>query len=147
MRITDPAIIAAATLSDRYIADRFLPDKAIDLIDEAAARQRMQVDSKPEELDEFDRRIMQLKIEQEALKKETDTASKDRLKKLAGELAELQEKSDALTARWKAEKDKLGQAAKLKEELDAARNALAQAQRKGDYAEAGRHHLWHDPRA
>ncbi len=83
MRITDPAIIAAATLSDRYIADRFLPDKAIDLIDEAAARQRMQVDSKPEELDEFDRRIMQLKIEQEALKKETDTASKDRLKKLA----------------------------------------------------------------
>ena len=98
----------------------------------------MQVDSKPEELDELDRRIMQLKIEQEALKKETDTASKDRLKKLAGELAELQEKSDALTARWKAEKDKLGQAAKLKEELDAARNALAQAQRKGDYAEAGR---------
>ncbi len=138
VRITDPAIIAAATLSDRYIADRFLPDKAIDLIDEAAARQRMQVDSKPEELDEFDRRIMQLKIEQEALKKETDTASKDRLKKLGGELAELQEKSDALTARWKAEKDKLGQAAKLKEELDAARNGLAQAQRKGDYAEAGR---------
>src|SRR5271167_4114525 len=138
VRITDPAIIAAATLSDRYIADRFLPDKAIDLIDEAAARQRMQVDSKPEELDEFDRRIMQLKIEQEALKKETETASKDRLKKLAGELADLQEKSDALTARWKAEKDKLGQAAKLKEELDAARNALAQAQRKGDYAEAGR---------
>ncbi len=138
VRITDPAIIAAATLSDRYIADRFLPDKAIDLIDEAAARQRMQVDSKPEELDEFDRRIMQLKIEQEALKKETDTASKDRLKKLAGELADLQEKSDALTARWKAEKDKLGRAAKLKEELDAARNALVQAQRKGDYAEAGR---------
>jgi ATP-dependent Clp protease ATP-binding subunit ClpB len=138
VRITDPAIIAAATLSDRYIADRFLPDKAIDLIDEAAARQRMQVDSKPEELDEFDRRIMQLKIEQEALKKETDAASKDRLKKLAGELADLQEKSDALTARWRAEKDKLGQAARLKEELDAARNALAQAQRKGDYAEAGR---------
>ena len=138
VRITDPAIIAAATLSDRYIADRFLPDKAIDLIDEAAARQRMQVDSKPEELDEFDRRVMQLKIEQEALKKETDTASKDRLKKLGAELAELQEKSDALAARWKAEKDKLGQAAKLKEELDAARNALAQAQRKGDYAEAGR---------
>ncbi len=138
VRITDPAIIAAATLSDRYIADRFLPDKAIDLIDEAAARQRMQVDSKPEELDELDRRIMQLKIEQEALKKETDTASKDRLKKLAGELADLQEKSDALTARWKAEKDKLGQAARLKEELEAARNALAQAQRKGDYAEAGR---------
>ena len=138
VRITDPAIIAAATLSDRYIADRFLPDKAIDLIDEAASRQRMQVDSKPEELDELDRRIMQLKIEQEALKKETDAASKDRLKKLAGELADLQEKSDALTARWKAEKDKLGQAAKLKEDLEAARNALAQAQRKGDYAEAGR---------
>jgi ATP-dependent Clp protease ATP-binding subunit ClpB len=138
VRITDPAIIAAATLSDRYIADRFLPDKAIDLIDEAASRQRMQVDSKPEELDELDRRIMQLKIEQEALKKESDAASKDRLKKLASELAELQENSDALTARWKAEKDKLGQAAKLKEELDAARNALAQAQRKGDYAEAGR---------
>ncbi|HEY1864087.1 MAG TPA: ATP-dependent chaperone ClpB [Roseiarcus sp.] len=138
VRITDPAIIAAATLSDRYISDRFLPDKAIDLIDEAASRQRMQVDSKPEELDELDRRIMQLKIEQEALKKETDTASKDRLKKLGSELAELQEKSDALTARWKAEKDKLGQAAKLKEELDAARNGLAQAQRKGDYAEAGK---------
>ena len=138
VRITDPAIIAAATLSDRYISERFLPDKAIDLIDEAASRQRMQVDSKPEELDELDRRIMQLKIEQEALKKETDNASKDRLQKLGGELAELQEKSDSLTARWKAEKDKVGQAAKLKEELDAARNALAQAQRKGDYAEAGR---------
>src|SRR6185437_4113182 len=133
VRITDPAIIAAATLSDR-----FLPDKAIDLIDEAASRQRMQVDSKPEELDELDRRIMQLKIEQEALKKETDAASRDRLKKLGSELAELQEKSDSLTARWKAEKDKLGEAAKLKEALDAARNALAQAQRKGDYAEAGR---------
>ncbi len=138
VRITDPAIIAAATLSDRYIADRFLPDKAIDLIDEAASRQRMQVDSKPEELDELDRRIMQLKIEQEALKKETDSASKERLKKLGAELAELQEKSDALTARWRAEKDKIGLAQKLKEELDAARNALAQAQRKGDFAEAGR---------
>ncbi|HEY1454022.1 MAG TPA: ATP-dependent chaperone ClpB [Roseiarcus sp.] len=138
VRITDPAIIAAATLSDRYIADRFLPDKAIDLIDEAASRQRMQVDSKPEELDELDRRIMQLKIEQEALKKETDAASKERLKKLGAELAEFQEKSDALTARWKAEKDKVGLAQKLKEELDAARNALAQAQRKGDFAEAGK---------
>jgi ATP-dependent Clp protease ATP-binding subunit ClpB len=138
VRITDPAIIAAATLSDRYISDRFLPDKAIDLIDEAASRQRMQVDSKPEELDELDRRIMQLKIEQEALKKETDAASKERLKKLGSELGELQEKSDALTARWKAEKDKVGQAQKLKEELDAARNALAQAQRKGDFAEAGK---------
>src|ERR1700734_2326367 len=138
VRISDSAIVAAATLSNRYITDRFLPDKAIDLMDEAGSRLRMQVDSKPEELDEFDRRIMQLKIEQEALKKETDNASKDRLQKLGAELADLQEKSDSLTARWKAEKDKVGQAAKLKEELDAARNALAQAQRKGDYAEAGR---------
>ena len=138
VHITDPAIIAAATLSDRYIADRFLPDKAIDLIDEAASRQRMQVDSKPEELDELDRRIMQLKIEQEALKKETDAASKDRLKKLGAELAELQERSSSLTVRWRAEKDKIGLAQKLKEELDAARNALAQAQRKGDFAEAGK---------
>ncbi len=138
VHITDSAIIAAATLSDRYISDRFLPDKAIDLIDEAGSRQRMQVDSKPEELDEIDRRIMQLKIEQEALKKETDAASKDRLKKLAAELAELQEKSDSLTRRWRAEKDKVGLVQKLKEELDAARNALAQAQRRGDYAEAGK---------
>jgi ATP-dependent Clp protease ATP-binding subunit ClpB len=138
VRITDSAIIAAATLSHRYISDRFLPDKAIDLIDEAASRLRMQVDSKPEELDEIDRRIMQLKIEQEALKKETDPASKDRLKKLASELAELQERSDALTRRWRAEKDKIGQVQKLKEELDAARNALAQAQRRGDFAEAGK---------
>src|SRR5271170_6216198 len=138
VHITDAAIVAAAVLSNRYITDRFLPDKAIDLIDEAASRQRMQVDSKPEELDELDRRIMQLKIEQEALKKETDSASKERLKKLGSELAEFQEKSDALTARWKAEKDKVGLAQKLKEELDAARNALAQAQRKGDFAEAGR---------
>ncbi len=138
VRITDPAIIAAAVLSDRYISDRFLPDKAIDLIDEAAARLRMQVDSKPEELDELDRRIMQLKIEQEALKKETDPASRDRLNKLQAELAELQEKSDSLTARWRAEKDKIGLAQKLKEELDAARTALAQAQRRGDFAEAGK---------
>src|SRR5271157_5517246 len=138
VRITDPAIIAAAILSDRYISDRFLPDKAIDLIDEAAARLRMQVDSKPEELDELDRRIMQLKIEQEALKKEADPASKDRLQKLQAELAELQERSDSLTARWHAEKAKIGLAQKLKEELDAARTALAQAQRRGDFAEAGR---------
>jgi ATP-dependent Clp protease ATP-binding subunit ClpB len=138
VRIMDDAIVAAATLSDRYIADRFLPDKAIDLIDEAASRQRMQVDSKPEELDELDRRIMQLKIEQAALKKETNAASKDRLKKLEAELAELQEKSDSLTARWRSEKDKIGVAQKLKEELDAARNALAQARRKGDHAEAGK---------
>ena len=135
VRITDSAIVAAATLSDRYITDRFLPDKAIDLIDEAASRLRMQVDSKPEELDELDRRIMQLKIEQEALKKETDAASKDRLKKLAAELGDLQEKSDALTRRWQAEKDKIGTSQKLKEELEAARNELAQAQRQGDFAE------------
>ncbi|HXT09294.1 MAG TPA: ATP-dependent chaperone ClpB [Roseiarcus sp.] len=138
VHITDAAIVAAATLSNRYIADRFLPDKAIDLIDEAASRQRMQVDSKPEELDELDRRIMQLKIEQEALRKETDAASRDRLAKLSTELGDLQEKSDALTQRWKAEKDKIGAAQKLKEELEVARNALAQAQRKGDYAEAGK---------
>ena len=137
VHITDAAIVAAATLSNRYIADRFLPDKAIDLIDEAAARQRMQVDSKPEALDELDRRIMQLRIEQEALKKETDAASKDRLKKLSAELADLQEKSDALTTRWRAEKDKLGAAQKLKEQLDGARNDLAQAQRKGEYQRAG----------
>src|SRR5208282_4835767 len=117
--------------------DRFLPDKAIDLVDEAASRLRMQVDSKPEALDELDRRIIQLKIEQEALKKESDAASRDRLLKLTGELADLQEKSDALTARWRAEKDKLGAAQKLKEQLEGARNALAQAQRKGEFQRAG----------
>jgi ATP-dependent Clp protease ATP-binding subunit ClpB len=138
VRISDSALVAAATLSHRYIADRFLPDKAIDLMDEAASRLRMQVDSKPEELDEFDRRIIQLKIEQEALKKETDQASKDRLNRLEGELAELTEKSSELTSRWRAEKDKLGAAQKLKEHLEAARNELVMAQRKGDYAEAGR---------
>jgi ATP-dependent Clp protease ATP-binding subunit ClpB len=138
VRISDSALVAAATLSHRYIADRFLPDKAIDLMDEAASRLRMQVDSKPEELDEFDRRIIQLKIEQEALKKETDQASKDRLDRLEGELAELTEKSSELTARWRAEKDKLGAAQKMKEQLEAARNELVIAQRKGDYAEAGR---------
>ena len=138
VRITDSAIVAAATLSNRYIADRFLPDKAIDLVDEAASRLRMQVDSKPEALDEFDRRIIQLKIEREALKKETDAASRDRLGKLEGELSELEEKSASLTARWRAEKDKLGQAQKLKEQLEQARMELANAQRRGDYAEAGR---------
>ncbi len=138
VRIADSAIIAAATLSHRYIADRFLPDKAIDLIDEAAARLRMQVDSKPEELDELDRRIVQLKIEQEALKKETDRASKDRLGKLEGELADLEDKAQAFTTRWKAEKDKLGAAQRLKEDLERSRNELAIAQRNGDYAEAGR---------
>src|SRR5476651_246748 len=137
VHITDAAIVAAAVLSNRYIADRFLPDKAIDLIDEAAARQRMQVDSKPEELDELDRRIIQLKIEQEALRKESDNASRERLTKLSTELGDLQEKSDALTARWRAEKDKLGAAQKLKEQLETARNDLAQAQRKGEYQRAG----------
>ena len=137
VRITDAAIVAAATLSNRYIADRFLPDKAIDLVDEASSRLRMQVDSKPEELDEYDRRIMQLRIEQGALRKETDPASRDRLGKLESELAELEEKSAALTARWNAEKDKLGNAQKLKEQLETARNELANAQRRGEYQRAG----------
>ncbi|MFZ0507312.1 MAG: ATP-dependent chaperone ClpB, partial [Methylocella sp.] len=137
VRITDAAIVAAATLSHRYIADRFLPDKAIDLVDEAASRLRMQVDSKPEELDELDRRVIQLKIEQEALKKETDSASKERLEKLSGELAGLEEKSASLTARWHAEKDKLGSEQKLKEQLEAARNELTQVQRRGEYQRAG----------
>ena len=137
VRITDAAIVSAATLSNRYIADRFLPDKAIDLVDEAASRLRMQVDSKPEELDELDRRVIQLKIEAEALKKEADAASKERLSKLEGELDGLQEKSDALTVRWRAEKDKLGTAQKFKEQLEAARNELVQAQRRGEYQRAG----------
>jgi ATP-dependent Clp protease ATP-binding subunit ClpB len=137
VRITDSALVAAATLSDRYITDRFLPDKAIDLMDEAASRIRMEVDSKPSELDELDRRIIQLKIEREALKKETDKASKDRLEKLAKELVGLEEKSAELTAKWQAEKNRLGGAQKLKEQLDQARIELEQAQRKGDLARAG----------
>ena len=137
VRITDSAIVAAATLSSRYIADRFLPDKAIDLMDEASSRLRMQVDSKPEELDEIDRRVMQLRIEREALKKETDTASRDRLSKLEKELADLDEKSKGMSARWQAEKSKLGDAQKLKEELEARRTELEQAQRKGLYQRAG----------
>ncbi|MCM5556406.1 ATP-dependent chaperone ClpB [Pleomorphomonas sp. JP5] len=137
VRITDAALVAAATLSNRYITDRFLPDKAIDLVDEAGSRLRMQVDSKPEELDEIDRRVIQLRIEQEALKKETDAASRDRLERLERELAELEQESTALTARWKAEKDKLGHAAELKRRLDEARNDLAIAQRKGEYQRAG----------
>lgn len=137
IRISDSAIVAAATLSNRYIADRFLPDKAIDLVDEASSRLRMQIDSKPEELDEYDRRIIQLKIEQEALKKESDPASKDRLQKIESELSELEEKSSALTTRWRAEKDKLGSAQKVKEQLEAFRNELAQAQRRGEYQRAG----------
>ncbi|MCW1754767.1 ATP-dependent chaperone ClpB [Rhizobium acaciae] len=137
VRIADAALVAAATLSNRYITDRFLPDKAIDLMDEAAARLRMQVDSKPEELDELDRRIMQLKIEREALKKETDVASADRLRRLETEVTDLEEQADALTARWQAEKQKLGLAADLKKQLDDARNELAIAQRKGEFQRAG----------
>ncbi|SMH54838.1 ATP-dependent chaperone ClpB [Mesorhizobium australicum] len=137
VRIADSALVAAATLSNRYISDRFLPDKAIDLVDEASSRLRMQVDSKPEALDEIDRRIMQLKIEREALKLEKDEASKDRLSKLEKELAGLEEESDALTSKWQAEKQKLGLAADLKKELDDARNELAISQRKGDFAKAG----------
>ena len=137
VRITDSALVAAATLSHRYIADRFLPDKAIDLVDEAAARLKMQIDSKPEELDNLDREIVRLKIEQEALKKESDAGSKDRLQRLEKELADLQEQAGALTAKWKAERDKLSEAQKLKAELDQARNELAAAQRNGDYQRAG----------
>jgi ATP-dependent Clp protease ATP-binding subunit ClpB len=137
VRITDSALVAAATLSNRYITDRFLPDKAIDLMDEAAARLKMQVDSKPEELDTLDREIIRLKIEQEALKKESDTGSKSRLKALEKELAGLEEKSAALTARWSAEKNKLSNAQKLKAELDAARVELANAQRRGEFQRAG----------
>jgi ATP-dependent Clp protease ATP-binding subunit ClpB len=137
VRIQDAALVAAATLSNRYITDRFLPDKAIDLVDEAGSRLRMQVDSKPEELDNIDREIVRLKIEAEALKKETDSASKDRLQRLQQELADLEEQSAAITTRWKAEKDKLGRAAGLKKKLDDARNELAQAQRQGQYQRAG----------
>ena len=137
VRISDSALVAAATLSNRYITDRFLPDKAIDLVDEAASRLRMQVDSKPEALDEVDRRIMQLKIEREALKIEKDEASKDRLGRLEKELADLEEESAAITATWRAEKEKLGLAADLKKQLDEARNELAIAQRKGEFQRAG----------
>ncbi len=137
VRITDGAIVAAATLSNRYIADRFLPDKAIDLIDEAASRLRMEVDSKPEEIDELDRRIIQLKIEREALKKESDRASKDRLEKLEVELEDLQSKADGLTEVWQAEKEKIAGSQKVSEELDQARHELERAQREGDLARAG----------
>ncbi|MDE1969827.1 MAG: AAA family ATPase, partial [Alphaproteobacteria bacterium] len=137
VRITDGAIVAAATLSNRYITDRFLPDKAIDLMDEAASRLRMEAESKPEEIDELDRRIVQLKIEREALKKETDPASKDRLKKLESELTGLEKQSADLTARWRAEKEQMAGAQKLKEQIDKARIELEQAQRKGDFTRAG----------
>lgn len=137
VRILDSALVAAATLSNRYITDRFLPDKAIDLVDEAAARLRMQVDSKPEELDEIDRRIVQLKIEEQALQKETDAGSKERLKRLVKELASLEEESKAITQRWQAEKSKLSDAQRIKADLDTARVELADAQRKGEYQRAG----------
>ncbi|ODA67350.1 Chaperone protein ClpB [Methyloligella halotolerans] len=137
VRIADSALVTAATLSNRYITDRFLPDKAIDLVDEAASRLRMQVDSKPEALDELDRRIIQLKIEREALKKETDDASKDRLEKLEKELGNLEEEASTVGQKWLEEKEKLQGAQKLKEQLDAARIELEQAQRGGDLAKAG----------
>ena len=137
VRITDSAIVSAATLSNRYITDRYLPDKAIDLMDEAASRLRMEVDSKPEAIDELDRRIIQLKIEREALKKEDDAASRERVETLERELAELEERSGELTSQWQAEKDKLSGAHKLKEQLDQARSELEIAQREGNLARAG----------
>ncbi len=137
VRITDAAIVAAATLSHRYISDRFLPDKAIDLMDEAASRIRMEVESKPEEIETLDRRIIQMKIEESALGKESDAASKDRLAALQAELANLEQQSAELTQRWQAEKDKIHAEAKIKEALDAARGQLEQAQRAGDLAKAG----------
>ncbi len=137
VRITDGALVAAATLSHRYITDRFLPDKAIDLVDEAAARMKMQVDSKPEELDSTDREIIRLKIEQEALKKEHDPGSRARLNGVEAELKALEKKSADLTTRWKSEKEKLADAQKLKNELDQLRAELANAQRRGDFQRAG----------
>ncbi len=137
VRITDGACVAAATLSHRYITDRFLPDKAIDLVDEAASRLRMEVDSKPEEIDELDRRVIQLKIERAALKKETDTASKNRLEKLAVELAELEKKSMDLTSEWQGEKSQMNSIQKLKEQIEAAQRERDIAQRKGDLTRAG----------
>ena len=137
VRITDGAIVAAAQLSNRYIQNRFLPDKAIDLMDEAASRIRMEVESKPEEIEDLDRRIIQLKIEEQALQKETDTASRDRLDTLRKELSELEQQSSELTTRWQNERDKIHAEARIKEELDAARLELEQAQRAGDLAKAG----------
>ncbi|MEO6388303.1 MAG: ATP-dependent chaperone ClpB [Croceibacterium sp.] len=137
VRITDAALVAAATLSNRYISDRFLPDKAIDLMDEAASRIRMEVESKPEEIETLDRRIIQLKIEESALGKEKDQASKDRLTALRAELSGLEERSAELTTRWQGERDKIAAEGKLKEQLDQARLELEQAQREGDLARAG----------
>ncbi|NQV45371.1 MAG: ATP-dependent chaperone ClpB [Rhodospirillales bacterium] len=137
VRITDSALVSAATLSNRYISDRFLPDKAIDLVDEAASSLRMEVDSKPEEIDELDRRIIQLKIEREALKKETDSASHDRLGKLETELSTLESESADLTKQWQSEKDALADTTKLKEELDQARGLVERAMREGEFEKAG----------
>ena len=137
VRITDAAIVAAAQLSERYIADRFLPDKAIDLMDEAASRIRMEVESKPEEIETLDRRIIQLKIEETALNKESDQASKDRLHALREELANLEQQSSELTTRWQNERDKIDAEGRIKEDLDQARLELEQAQRAGDLAKAG----------
>src|SRR3984957_6819092 len=137
VRITDGAIVAAATLSNRYITDRFLPDKAIDLIDEAASRLRMEIDSKPEQIDELDRRIIQLKIEREALKKENDPGSKERLKNVDKEIGELEQRSAGLTAQWQAEKEKLSGVKRLQEQIDQARGELETAQRRGDLQRAG----------
>ena len=136
VRVSDAAIVSAASLSNRYITDRFLPDKAIDLMDEAASRLRMQVDSKPEELDEIDRRLLQLRIEAEALKKEKDQASRDRLENIESEIDALQAQSDELTTAWAAEKEKLKGAASAKEELDRAHAEMAEAQRRGDLSRA-----------
>ncbi len=137
VRIQDSSLVAAATLSNRYITDRFLPDKAIDLVDEASARLRMAIDSKPEELDNIDREVIRLKIEAEALKKETDAASRDRLVNLQKELSDLEQKSAEITAKWQGEKDKLGKAAELKKKLDDARAELGRAQREGQFQRAG----------
>ena len=137
VRITDGAIVAAATLSNRYITDRFLPDKAIDLIDEAASRLRMEAESKPEQIDEIDRRVIQLKIEREALKKETDAASKERLKKVEQEITDLEKRSAELTALWRAEREKFAAVQRIKEQLDQARSELEMVQRRGDLARAG----------
>ena len=137
VRITDPALVAAAHLSNRYITDRFLPDKAIDLVDEAASRRRMEMDSKPETIDELDRRIIQLKIEREALKRESDSASRERLDGLDGELADLEAEAASMTEQWQAEKDKVSSLQGVQERLDRARQDLDQATRDGELAKAG----------
>jgi plasmid stabilization system protein ParE len=147
VRISDAALVAAATLSHRYITDRFLPDKAIDLMDEASSRLRMEVDSKPEELDALDRQILQMQIEAEALKKEDDAASKDRLEKLEKELSDLQQQSAEMTAKWQAERDKLDAARNLQEKLDHARAELDQAKRAGRSGQGRGAVLRRDPAA